>query len=154
MHHGHGPRTLSQRELSGHLPVEHAACGPDTTSGVVQEEPEDGRTVELEDADLRAAALTCARDDPVGLVVGAADGADVHPAGEGRGVSEEPTDRSAVGAEDAHLRPASRAGTGDDLVHAVAVDVTGGDAHAAAEPLGIREEPAHRNAVGAEDPDV
>src|SRR5207237_3832771 len=57
----------------------------------------------------------------------------------------------AVEPEDAHLWAAARAGAGDDLLLAIAVDVARGHADAAEEPGGIGEEPADGHAVGPED---
>src|SRR5207253_9694684 len=61
-----------------------------------REEPPDRSAVELEHAHLRAAALPGAGDDPIRLVVGAADRRDVHAAAEARGIGEEPADRRSV----------------------------------------------------------
>src|SRR5207253_298564 len=87
-------------------------------------------------------------DDPVAFAVGAANGADVDPARETRVVRHEAAEGRAVELEDPNVRTAAGPGSGDDLVHAVPVDVTHGHPDAAGEAGGVGVEPAARPCAG------
>src|SRR5262249_54024807 len=109
---------------------------------------EDVRGVKrVEDFDLRSAGGARARND-VGLSV-AVDIARGHanPARESHGISVEAADFGAgLAAKDAHVRTAGRAGAGDHIREAVAIDVAGGDENAAAEGGIVSHEAADRTA--------
>src|SRR5262249_13163776 len=103
----------------------------------VGEELSDELSENREHADVRAAARTGSRAG-VGLaVVDAADvdlaDRDVDAAGEVGVVGEELVEELAVLAEHSDVRSPARAGAGDDVVGALAVEVAGGDMDAAVE---------------------
>src|SRR5207237_1129106 len=105
---------------------------------------------------LGAAARAGAGDDVRPAVAVDVAGRDEDAAGEGRGVGvEAPHDvRRVARGERLDVRPAAGAGPGDDVVHAVAVDVGRGDAHAAGEARGVGQEVVGERAVAVVDLDL
>src|SRR5207302_1882187 len=101
---------------------------------VGEEIGEYGKVGAAEDLDLRAAARPGAGND-VGLAVAVhVPGGDEHAAGEFGVVGEKAAEQGQVdAAEDLDVRAAAGARAGNDVIGAVAIDVAGGHADAAAE---------------------
>src|SRR5439155_25422831 len=127
---------------------------------VVGEEAERLRVVEspqgveqikaAEHLDVRPAAGACTGDDVWDHVNRVNTGrGDENAAGEPRVVGHELLDDGEGDAvEDADVRAAAGAGRGDDVRHAVAGDVSGGDPHPAAERRRVGEKAGVQTAVG------
>src|SRR5581483_6336475 len=136
----------------GH-PVDSGHAHPALESRVIGEEAGDRSAGTREYLDVRAAP-----GPGPGYDLRLAVGDDVrageeHAAGEGRIVGHELGDQGArLAVEHLDVRPAARAGGGDDVGHAVAVHVPGGDADAAAEAGVVGQDRAHE--VGAAIVDV